>query len=112
LFRPDDPLAPRDAAFDEAWHAQTLAIAETMIKAQQFSATDWANALGAALKSATQAGAEDTAETYYLCALKALETLTASHTSVASSDLTDRKQAWEKAYRSTPHGKPVTLGET
>lgn len=110
LFKPEDPLKPRDSVFDEAWHAQTLALADTLVRAGHFSAHDWAGALGAALATAGQNGAPDTQETYYHAALSALETLTARHTELADKDLKKRKSAWEKAYLNTPHGKPVRLG--
>lgn len=109
MFKPDDPLAPRDPVFDEAWQAQTLAMADTMVKAGYFSATDWAITLGAALKQADSNGDPDTPETYYVSALKALETLIANGTPIAAADMKNRKAAWETAYLATPHGQPVLL---
>ena len=109
MFEPEDPLKPRDAVFEEPWHAQVLAIADSMVQAGTFSASDWASALGTALKAAEARGDADTAETYYLCATEALETLVASATDIAPSALVERKQAWERAYLATPHGKPVNL---
>jgi len=110
LFEPDDHLKPRDVVFDEAWHAQTLALADALTKAGYFTSSDWATTLGAALRDADATGHADTPETYYNAALKALETLTARHTDLAPQDLSKRKSAWEKAYHNTPHGKPVLLG--
>jgi len=109
LFEPEDPLKPRDAVFDEPWHAQVLAIADTMVQAGTFSASDWAGALGAALKAAEARGDDDTAETYYLCATEALEGLVARNTQISGEALAERKAAWARAYLATPHGKPVDL---
>lgn len=109
MFHPDDPLAPPRPAFNEVWHAQVLALADTMVKAGHFTAGQWAKTLGAALAEAEASGAADTEETYYSCALAALESLTAAHAGIAGADLADRKKAWEEAYRRTPHGKPVNL---
>ena len=109
MFEPEDPLKPRDAVFEEPWHAQVLAIADSMVQAGTFSASDWANALGAALKAAKARGDADTAETYYLCATEALEGLVATAAGIDPATLHERKQAWERAYLSTPHGKPVLL---
>ncbi len=109
MFEPEDPLKPRNAVFEEPWHAQVLAIADTMVQAGRFSATDWASALGAALKAAEARGDADTAETYYLCATEALEKLVAAAAGIGPATLRERKQAWERAYRATPHGKPVLL---
>lgn len=108
MFKPDDPLAPPRPAFSEPWQAQVLALADTMVTAGHFSATDWAEALGAALKSAEANGEPDTEETYYACALTALEALS-PRAGIASADLVQRKADWEAAYRRTPHGKPVRL---
>ena len=87
--------------FSEAWHLQTLAMAQALIKEGRIDAADWARALGAALKARPQKTEED----YFLAALDALEAVTP----IAPADVADRKAAWEDAYRHTPHGSPVNL---
>ncbi|MGR3292265.1 MAG: nitrile hydratase accessory protein [Paracoccaceae bacterium] len=109
MFRPDDPLAPPDATFEEPWQAQVLAIADTMVANGKFTATQWAETLGAAIKAAAAAGAPDTTETYYTAALDALETLTRQETAVDAAALLKRKEDWAATYLATPHGKPVLL---
>lgn len=109
MFRPEDPLAPRDPVFEEAWQAQVLAIADTMVQAGRFSATDWAETLGAALRAAEAAGLPDTTATYYTAALDALEQLTTQVTDISGPALSDRKSQWVRAYERTPHGQPVLL---
>ena len=109
MFKPDNPFSPRDEVFEEAWHAQTLALADTMVKAGHFSANDWAEALGTALKDADVNGEPDNTETYYHCAIKALEQLVAGKTSIDPTTLSERKDTWERAYLATPHGQPVKL---
>lgn len=110
MFKPADPFSPRDEVFEEAWHAQTLALADTMVKAGHFTANDWANTLGAALKAADAKGDPDNTETYYHCAINALEQLVAGNTSINQSTMSKRKDTWERAYLATPHGQPVKLG--
>jgi len=105
LQAPDDPLAPLGHHFAEPWHAQTLATAHALIRAGHLTQSDWAEALGAALRRATDDGQPDTEETYYLAALSALETVTP----IDPDSLATRKADWEAAYRRTPHGKPVVL---
>ena len=105
-FAPDDPLAPDAPVFAEPWHAQVLAMADTMIAAGHIGATDWAETLGAALSD--RADQPDTPDTYYAAALSALETL-AAQTGIGPSEQAKRKAAWEAAYLRTPHGQPVTL---
>ncbi len=102
---PDDPLTPVAPVFPEQWMAETLALADAMIRAGHFTAPAWAQALGAALAAAEAAGEPDTEATYYTAALAALESLTP----LPAPDLATRKSAWEDAYRATPHGQPVTL---
>ncbi len=102
---PDDPLAPLGHAFVEPWHAQVLASAQALIRAGHVTATQWADALGAALTEATEAGKADSEDTYYKAALVALETVVP----LERDELDARKGDWEEAYRRTPHGSPVVL---
>lgn len=109
MLRPDDPLSPRDPVFDEAWQAQVLAIADTMVQAGRFSAGAWAETLGAELRAAEASGQPDTPQTYYEAALAALERLTTEVTPITGADLEARKADWTRAYERTPHGQPVLL---
>jgi len=105
------PLAAADGepAFAEAWQAQVLAIADTLVQNGLFGAGDWSNALGAALKDAGRRGEPDTQETYYRAALAALERLVAEHSEIDREAMRGKREDWERAYRSTPHGQPVVL---
>lgn len=105
------PLAAVDGepAFDEAWQAQVLAIADTLVQNGMFSSGAWSEALGAALEKAAVDGAADNQETYYQCALNALETLVASNSEIDRRAMTGKREDWEQAYLSTPHGQPVNL---
>ena len=94
MFRPENPLAPRDPVFYEAWQAQVLAIADTMVRAGRFSATDWAETLGAELRRAEAGGRPDTTTTYYEAALRALERLTTEATPITEAELAARKLDW------------------
>jgi nitrile hydratase accessory protein len=105
------PLAAVDGqpAFDEAWQAEVLAIADTLVQNGMFSAGAWSNALGAALEKAASDDAVDNQETYYRCALSALETLIAEHSDIDQRAMQGKREDWEQAYLSTPHGQPVNL---
>jgi hypothetical protein len=109
LFRPDDALAPPGRAFDEPWQAEALALAEAMVRAGHFTATDWAGALGAALAAAEALGEADTLATQYGAVLEALEGLCDSRAGISGDDRAARRAAWEAAYLRTPHGRPVEL---
>lgn len=105
------PLAAVDGepAFEEAWQAQVLAIADTLVQQGMFSAGAWSEALGAALRDAEADGAEDNQQTYYRSALAALESLVERHSEIDRQAMHGKREAWERAYRSTPHGQPVEL---
>lgn len=105
------PLVAVDGqpAFDEAWQAQVLALADSLVQNGMFSAAAWSDTLGAALKRAAEDGAEDDQETYYRCALSALETLVADNSLIDRRAMKGKRDAWEQAYLSTPHGQPVEL---
>ena len=95
--------------FAEAWEAQALALAVALQQAGCFTAVDWANALGAAIKRAQAAGDPDDGSTYYHHVLDALEYLV-QEKRIASADLlAARKAAWIDAYEHTAHGQPVEL---
>ena len=101
-----DPLASRDGdpVFEEAWQAQALAMADTLVKAGAFSAGEWAAALGEAVRAE-----DDTTAGYYRAVLRALEGLLDGGGAVPAPELEARRDAWARAYETTPHGEPVEL---
>jgi len=105
------PLAGIDGepVFAEAWQAQALAIADTLVQNGMFSASAWSDALGEALRLAETSGASDDQETYYRCVLRALEGLVASHSEIDRQSMAGMCADWEQAYLDTPHGQPVHL---
>ena len=109
LFRPDTPLAPPKPDFDEPWQAQALALADSMVQGGVFTATDWAEALGAALREADSQGVADTLGNYYAAVVSALEKLSEEKAGISAQQRAQRRAVWEAAYHRTPHGKPVVL---
>ena len=105
------PLARRDGepVFDDPWQAQVLGVAFSLVDRGVFSAQDWSEALGAALRQAAAAGAPDNSATYYGAVLATLEQLTAAAGAVCVEAMAARREAWRQAYLRTPHGKPVLL---
>ncbi len=108
-----DPLGlpglPRDAegpVFAEPWQAQAFALAVRLSAEGVFTWPEWAAALSRQLAS----DPGDDGTRYYHHWVAALEGLVADHGLIAAPDLAARKDAWEAAYRRTPHGKPVELG--
>lgn len=108
---PIAPLARRDGepAFDEPWQAQALALAFALCERGVFSAAAWSEALGAELRRAEAQGAPDNHDTYYEAVLAALEQLLAAAGGITQDKVSERIEAWRRAYLSTPHGQPVEL---
>ena len=74
----DLPLLPRDEegpVFEEPWQAQAFAVVVELIDSGQVTRTEWAEALGAALRAAEARGEYDTGTRYYDHWLAALESL-------------------------------------
>lgn len=114
MDEPDKTLKPLagvdgEPVFAEAWQAQALAIADTLVQNGMFGASAWSEALGEALKQAEASGASDDQETYYRCVLRALEGLVSSHSEIDRQTMAGMRADWEQAYLDTPHGQPVKL---
>jgi len=102
------PGLPRDSdgpIFAEPWQAQAFALAVRLHAEGAFAWSDWAGALSREL--ARDPG--DDGSRYYEHWVAALENLLIEQGLVVAGDLAARKLAWAKAYRLTPHGKPVEL---
>lgn len=104
-------LRQRDGepVFGEPWHAQASAMASLLVDSGTFSASQWAEALGAELRAARLAGSLDDTETYYRAVLCALERLLDQGQAISREELARRQDEWERAYLRTPHGQPVML---
>jgi len=106
------PPLPRDEGgpvFAEPWQAQAFALAVRLSAEGHFTWKEWAAALAAELKAAADGGKPDDGTRYYQHWLAALERLVTASGLSNSAELLARKEAWEDAYRHTPHGKPVEL---
>ena len=114
MSAPEPSLLPREPAagapvFAEPWHAEVLAIAHVLTRAGLFTASEWAEALGAEIRRRDDSRGGDTDESYYRAALAALERLVGDKSPETGGSLAERVEAWRRAYLNTPHGKPVTL---
>ena len=108
------PLAslPRDAdgpVFREPWEAQAFALAVQLQERGVFTWDEWAEALGAEISAAQQAGDPDLGDTYYRHWLRTLERLVVAKGATSEAGLQDTKKAWERAAKATPHGQPIVL---
>lgn len=112
------PRQPRDAegpVFAEPWQAQVFALTIKLHEAGCFTWKEWTEALGARIAEAEQRaeaermGQPDDGGRYYDHWLAALEKLVTAKGLVDPASLQLRRNAWERAYRITPHGQPVHL---
>ena len=95
--------------FQEPWEAEALALSIALQETGRITASEWSDALGAAIKEARAAGDPDDGTTYYTHVVTAIEHLVGEKGLLDQSALKARRQDWEDAYRRTPHGNPVNL---
>ena len=106
------PTLPRDEdgpVFNEPWEAEAFAMTLNLYAQGYFTWPEWVERLGAEISAAPDAGDADRGDTYYLHWLKALEGLVAEKGLLTTDDLANRRDAWDKAARATPHGQPIVL---
>lgn len=106
------PDIPRDAdgpVFAEPWQAQAFAMAVSLHERGAFTWTEWADTLAAEIKTAQANGDPDLGDTYYLHWLAALERLVREKGIASPATLSDRRDAWDRAAKTTPHGQPIVL---
>jgi nitrile hydratase accessory protein len=96
-------------AFAEPWQARAFAVAVLAAKQGCFTWSEWTHALGRELQYAPQAAPQATEAGYFDCWLLALQALLVGKGVIGQGELLARRNAWEDAYRRTPHGVPVTL---
>jgi nitrile hydratase accessory protein len=103
---------PRDEAgpvFRAPWEAQAFGLVLTLHERGHFTWREWTERLAAEIAAARDRGEVDDGSRYYEYWLAALETVAASKGLVTVSELLRRKDEWDAAARSTPHGKPIEL---
>lgn len=96
----DEPI------FSAPWEAQAFAMAVALNEKGLFTWSEWAEALSAELK---KPGVRDDAGDYYQHWLAALEKLVAAKGVAAPERIDAVTEAWHRAARATPHGKPILL---
>lgn len=105
------PRQPHDEdgpVFNAPWEAQAFAMAVSLSQQGVFTWEKWTQTIGALI--AADSEPDKTGEHYYHYWLAALEQLVATETPISAQQLADRKDAWDKAARATPHGEPIKLG--
>ena len=106
---PGLPTGGDGPVFREPWEAQAFAMAVALRERGVFTASEWAETLGAEIKRAQAAGDPDTGQTYYRHWLAALERIVAQKQLSDPATLHRYSDAWSHAARRTPHGTPIEL---
>ena len=95
--------------FNEPWEAEAFALAVKLHEQGVFTWVEWAETLAGEIQRAQEAGDPDLGDTYYRHWLAALERLVLAKRLVTATDLAERRNAWDRAVKATPHGQPITL---
>ena len=95
--------------FEEDWHGHLFALTVYLNEAGHFSWVEWSEKFGASLKKLGLENTLNGGNDYFTAWLGALETFLTELNMANQNDLARIKQAWEKAYLNTPHGKTVSL---
>lgn len=105
---PQQPHDEEGPVFREPWEAQAFAMAVSLNRQGVFTWSKWTETIGALIEA--DENPDETGERYYQYWLSALEQLVSANTPISSEQLAERKDAWDKAARATPHGEPIELG--
>ena len=101
-----------EPVFEAPWHAQLFALTVHLNEAGHFAWPDWAERFSATLKQHGMARDLNGGDDYFTAWLETLEAFLAE-VEMANPDAVEKtRAAWERAYLSTEHGKPVTLDAT
>ena len=96
-----------EPVFAEPWQAQAFAMTVKLHEKGLLTWVEWAEALSQEIAAA---GPDDPADNYYLRWLAALEKITQEKGALSETDRLERKDAWDRAAKATPHGSPIELG--
>jgi nitrile hydratase accessory protein len=98
LNLPDEPV------FNEPWEAQAFAMVVKLHEGGAFTWVEWAETLGAEIKSADRP--------YYESWLSALEKIVEAKGLMSKGERLARVDAWDRAAHATPHGQPIELSRS
>lgn len=100
-----------EPVFEDPWHAQVFALTVHLNEAGHFDWPDWAARFGATLERHGLSRDLNGGSDYFGAWLETLEGFLAEKGLADVDQVAALKRAWEEAYLSTPHGKPVRLAD-
>jgi len=108
---PHIPGGLSEPVFLEPWHAEVFALAVALNRKGVFTWGEWVEVFSSVLREIPADDGESAEATYYRRWLAAIERLVAHYGLASREEMTERKEAWRRAYLRTPHGYPVALEE-
>lgn len=109
LRLPGLPQDEEGPVFRAPWEAQAFGLTLTLFERGCFTWKEWTEQLSAEIAAARARGEADDGSRYYEYWLAALEKLAAEKGLTTQAEMRVRKAEWDRAARSTPHGKPIVL---
>lgn len=104
------PVSPVDKdggpVFDTPWQAQAFAMTLALHERGAFTWPEWTRILAREIASGIHG---DDNEGYHNAWLSALEFIVHDKGLVEEREISERRAEWERAARTTPHGKPIEL---
>jgi nitrile hydratase accessory protein len=94
-------LSAPEPVFNEPWEAQAFAMVVKLYEAGAFTWNEWSDALTKEIHSSDAP--------YYEQWLRALEKTVETKGLVSEAERLTCIDAWDRAAKSTPHGKPIEL---
>lgn len=98
-----------EPVFGQPWHAQLFALTVHLNETGCFAWPDWAARFAATLVRHRLNRELDGGDDYFNAWLETLETLLAEAGTAPPQEVADQREAWRRAYLTTPHGAPVHL---
>jgi nitrile hydratase accessory protein len=95
--------------FAEPWMAQAFACTIQLSRQGLFTWSEWVEVFSTEIKAHPAEPGETSDAAYYRQWLAALETIVGLKGAASSAEITERQEAWRRAYLNTPHGQPVEL---
>jgi nitrile hydratase accessory protein len=91
-----------ETPFSAPWEAEAFAMTVKLHEGGHFTWGEWAETLGAEIKSAPD-------RAYYDSWLAALEVIVEKKNLMRTQERLARIDAWDRAAHATPHGQPILL---
>jgi nitrile hydratase accessory protein len=99
-----------EPVFEAPWHAQLFALTVHLNEAGHFHWPDWAERFSATLARHGTSKDLNGGDDYFTAWLETLEELLTHIALTEPAAVEQMRAAWEQAYLTTEHGKPVMLG--